>query len=94
MEGSVQGAERLLEKSKEMTSEFTGDSLEELESQIKLIESELTQRKFDEEVKTSEYLLRIYDLSGAEESIQRLEKIGHDPDKIRRLRETLENRIK
>ena len=94
IEGSIQGAERLLGRAKEMTSEFTGDSLEELESQIKLIESELNQRKFDEEVKISEYLLRIYDLSGAEESIQRLEKIGRDPDKIRRLRETLKSRIK
>jgi hypothetical protein len=45
-------------------------------------------------VKTSEYLLKISDWSGAEESIQRLEEIGLDPDKTCQLREILENGIK
>jgi hypothetical protein len=45
-------------------------------------------------VKISEYLLRISDWSGAEESIQRLEEIGLDPNKTCRLREVLENGIK
>ena len=77
-----------------MTLKFTGDSLLELESQLNLVESELDQREFDAEVKTSEYLLKISDWSGAEESIQRLEEIGLDPDKTCQLREILENGIK
>jgi hypothetical protein len=88
------GARRLLERAREMTLKFTGDSLLELESQLNLVESELDQREFDAEVKTSEYLLRISDWSGAEESIQRLEEIGLDPDKTCQLREILENGMK
>lgn len=87
-------AHDLLERSKEMILEFTGDELIELESQINLVESELNRREFDSRVKESEYLLRISDWSGAEESIQRLEEIGLNPDKICQLRETLENKIK
>ena len=66
----------------------------ELESQINLTESELDKREFDSEVKISEYLLKISDWSGAEESIQRLEELGLDPNKIYYLREILENNIK
>jgi len=88
------GARRLLERAREMTLKFTGDSLLELESQLNLVESELDQREFDAEVKTLEYLLKISDWSGAEESIQRLEEIGLDPDKTCQLREILENGIK
>ena len=88
------GARRLLERAREMTLKFEGDILIELESQINLVESELDQREFDSEVRTSEYLLRISDWSGAEESIQRLEEIGLDPDKTCQLREILENGIK
>lgn len=93
-EGSMWGARRLLERAKEMTFKFTGDILIELESQVELVESELNQREFDAEVKTSEYLLKISDWSGAEESIQRLEEIGLDPDKTYQLRMILENGIK
>ena len=92
--GSMWGARRLLERAREMTLKFTGDSLLELESQLNLVESELDQREFDAEVKTSEYLLKISDWSSAEESIQRLEEIGLDPDKTCQLREILENGIK
>jgi hypothetical protein len=88
------GARRLLERAREMTLKFTGDSLLELESQLNLVESELDQREFDVEVKTLEYLLKISDWSGAEESIQRLEEIGLDPDKTCQLREILENGMK
>jgi hypothetical protein len=88
------GARQLLERAREMTIKFTGDSLLELESQVTLVESELDQREFDAEVKISEYLLRISDWSGAEESIQRLEEIGLDPNKTCQLREVLENGIK
>jgi hypothetical protein len=94
IEGSMRVAHDLLERSKEMILEFTGDELIELESQINLVESELDRREFDSKVKESEYLLRISDWSGAEESIQRLEEIGLNPDKICQLRETLENKIK
>ena len=93
-EGSMRRARQLLERAKETTLQFTGDSLVELESQVSLVESELDQREFDAEVKTSEYLLRISNWSGAEESIQRLEEIGLDPDKTCSLRETFENNIK
>jgi hypothetical protein len=88
------GARRLLERAREMTLKFEGDILIELESQINLVESELDQREFDSEVRTSEYLLKISDWSGAEESIQRLEEIGLDPDKTCQLREILENGMK
>jgi hypothetical protein len=88
------GARRLLERAREMTLKFEGDILIELESQINLVESELNQREFDSEVRTSEYLLKISDWSGAEESIQRLEEIGLDPDKTCQLREILENGMK
>jgi hypothetical protein len=88
------GARRLLERAREMTLKFEGDILIELESQINLVESELDQREFDSEVRTSEYLLKISDWSGAEESIQRLEEIGLDPDKTCQLREILESGIK
>jgi hypothetical protein len=88
------GARRLLERAREMTLKFEGDILIELESQINLVESELNQREFDSEVRTSEYLLKISDWSGAEESIQRLEEIGLDPNKTCQLREILENGMK
>lgn len=93
-EGSIWRARQLLERAKEMSLQFTGDSLMELESQINLTESELDKREFDSEVKISEYLLKISDWSGAEESIQRLEELGLDPNKIYYLREILENNIK
>lgn len=93
-ESSMWGARQLLERARGMIIKFTGDSLLELESQVTLVESELDQREFDSEVKISEYLLRISDWSGAEESIQRLEEIGLDPNKTCRLREVLENGIK
>jgi hypothetical protein len=87
-------ARQLLDRAKEMVLQFTGDSLIELESQMKLVKLELDQREFELEVKTSEYLLKISDWSGAEESIQRLEEIGLNPDKTYQLRITLENGIK
>lgn len=93
-EGSMWRARQLLDRAKEMVLQFTGDSLIELESQMKLVKLELDQREFELEVKTSEYLLKISDWSGAEESIQRLEEIGLNPDKTYQLRITLENGIK
>lgn len=93
-ESSTQRARKLLEKAREMTLMFTGDSLADLESKICLTESELNQREFDLEIKTAEYLLKISDWSGAEKSIQKLEKIGLNPDKIHQLRMVLEIGIK
>jgi hypothetical protein len=93
-EGSVWRARQVLEKARTGSLNFTGDTLLELESQINLVKSELDQREFESELKTSEYLLKISDWSGAEESIQRLEELGLDPDKTLQLRKILEDGIK